>query len=278
MHTHPTACSASFLNSRRSSAGIAVLQAVNIPVLYIQMAEPESPQVKFRKPLPRQGLITESGSEASQPVMSPAAAVSRVTRRTDRPAPQAVAPHPPSSGASRYHPLLEMEAAESGCEEGESSSCGSENDSISDDSDLSCIVDDDVDQNVSPGMQAVYAQSLCSQGKEIGFGTPMHLKRMREMEDDGCAPSSSIVTGILKKHEARHMRRRLRVDTGSGSASDIPVNPVQIPAPLTDFPVAEVRHAPLGSFFALSCVAPQPFVRGTGIFSGRCKLRKAEQP
>ena len=186
----------------------------------------------------------------------------------------------PPSNVSRYHQLLEMEAVESGCEGCASSRCSSEDDS----SDLSYIVEDE-DAILSPGMHAIYMQSLGSQGEELGFGTPMHQKRRREQEDDDCAPSCSIITGILNRHDAK-MRLRLSKKVQSftpscllpspSAARDF-INLTPIPISLAHPPVSEIRRDHAASVFAGSYALPQPLLKGSGVFSSRCKLKSGNK-
>ena len=106
-----------------------------------------------------------------------------------------------SARRPRYSKFADMHAKEG--MEGQTAS----EDSVSEDdrhlSDLSCVVSNDVDNSYDDDMMAIYAQSLCSQASNLGFGTPIHKRRNKDKGD--CA--GSIFTGIVDKHDRKHQRR-----------------------------------------------------------------------
>ena len=147
----PLASQPSTANSRFTGAlghGINLISA---------KAESESPPVRFRKPLQRPGLTTETGSDAPQPPMSHHAANSIVTGAPPSIhvlASLAAAMHPPSD-ETRYHRVPEMETVKIRCNEVAASSCSSEEYS----SDL--IVEDE-DAVASPGVHGAMCPSPIS--------------------------------------------------------------------------------------------------------------------
>lgn len=111
----------------------------------------------------------------------------------------------PQAIERRRSKFLDDEAKEDP-EDGRSASDDEISEDDQDASDLSCIVsdnDDAVDAMVSPGMRALYVESMGSQGEVLGFGTPMHQKRKKEKGDGW----GSIFTSIVEKHEVKQRRK-----------------------------------------------------------------------
>ena len=129
--------------------------------------------------------------------------------------------------------------------------------------------DDAADAMVSPGMRALYVESMGSQGEALGFGTPMHQKRKKEKGDGW----GSIFTSIVEKHEAKQRRkiaeaialrgedgkkqRRLKVEAANGdedgkkkSHKNLDIAPVLLH---NKYPI----HAVFGAYGGFG-VAPQP--------------------
>jgi hypothetical protein len=97
--------------------------------------------------------------------------------------------------------------------------------------DLSYITSDDVDNDVSDHMYAVYHRSLSSQASQHGFGTPIFKKRAKERNTS----NGSIFDGIVAKHEGKR-KKAAKVSPSLRQPSVtavVPPNPPTIVSPST---------------------------------------------
>jgi hypothetical protein len=149
----------------------------------------------------------------------------------------------------RYSKYADMHAKEG--KEGQSASEGSVSDDDRHLSDLSCVVSNDCDNSYDDDMEAIYAQSLCSQASELGFGTPIHKRRNK---DNGkCA--GSIFTGIVEKNDRKH-EQRLKQQQKAIRVLDLDLNILRSPCNLRN-PSLPIQRSP--------CHRPPQLLNSVGI-------------
>jgi hypothetical protein len=117
--------------------------------------------------------------------------------KKQKPAPKPVDAKPKQP---RYSKFADMHAKEG--KEGQTASEDEVSEDDRDQPDESYITSDDVDNNVSDDMYALYHQSLSSQASQHGFGTPIFKKRAKERGTS----RGSIFDGIVAKHEGKRKK------------------------------------------------------------------------
>jgi hypothetical protein len=137
--------------------------------------------------------------------------------KEQKPAPKSVDAKPKQP---RYSKFADMHAKEG--KEGQTASEDEVSEDDRDQPDESYITSDDVDNNVSDDMYAVYHQSLSSQASQHGFGTPIFKKRAKERGTS----RGSIFDGIVAKHEGKRKKAAKSTET-----CVLPLNPRIIESP-----------------------------------------------
>lgn len=117
--------------------------------------------------------------------------------KKQKPAPKPVVSKPKQP---RYSKFADMHAKEG--KEGQTASEDEVSEDDRDQPDESYITSDDVDNNVSDDMYAVYHQSLSSQASQHGFGTPIFKKRAKERGTS----RGSIFDGIVARHDGKRKK------------------------------------------------------------------------
>jgi hypothetical protein len=154
----------------------------------------------------------------------------------------------------RFSKFADMHAKEKGHTDSE--------DEVSEDDrdqpDLSYITSDDVDNDVSDDMYAVYHRSLSSQASQHGFGTPIFKKRAKERNTS----NGSIFDGIVAKHEGKRKKSaKVSPFLRQPSVTAVePPNPPTIVSPST-------HRSSMTSVLSLTAVSPNlsPFTNRTSL-------------